>query len=146
MTQSTQTYKKRVSGVISLLLTICLISPANAENVFYCSSELATGISKRNGKWRASEFKSERYTIKFNSSFTQVEGFNDSDSDFPLTCRTPYPSVFPESLSCSGDFIFLSFNLRTLRFTLFKGSNGGYALDVTNSDTETIHAGTCQKF
>ena len=52
-----------------LLITISVLlflgSPfANAEQVYYCASELATGIVKdeKTGKWKEMGFNQERYT------------------------------------------------------------------------------------
>ena len=145
MNQFVKTYKKRVSGVISLLLTICLISSANAEQVLYCTTELATGITKEDGKWVTAPFKKPRYTVKFNSDYTQVEGFRENYP--PLNCHAPYdyPS---EVLSCSTHDVFLLFNREKLRFTFFHGSAGGYtfSFDLEKPDTDVITAGTCEKF
>ena len=41
-----------------------------AETVLYCQSELHTGFIKKGGKWRTSEFKLNRYTIKFNNDYS----------------------------------------------------------------------------
>ena len=143
MNQFVKTYKKRVSGIISLLLTVCLVSAANAEQVFYCSSELATGIIKKNGEWRTAPFKPERYTVKFNSDYTKVEGFHDSAD--PYNCHVPF-SFSSGLLSCSGEFDFLLFDREKLRFTLFEGSPGGYTFDSDKPDTVTMEAGTCEAF
>ena len=143
MNQFVKTYKKRVSGVISLLLTICLISPANAEQVYYCSAELATGMIREDGKWITSQFEPNRYTIKFNSDFTQVEGFRNF-VDIPLNCHFPF-SFYPELLSCSGKVTFLTFNKENLRFSLFLG-NAGYVLDLDTPDIDAMIAGACEAF
>ena len=145
MNQFIKIYKKRVSGIISLLLTICLVSPTKAEEVYYCSTELATGIVKENGKWRAGRFEKLRYIAKFNSDFTQVEGFGYIENSPPLDCHTRY-DFLPGALSCSKGGAVLIFNRIKLRFTFFQGSSGGYAFDLDDPDTESMYAGTCEKF
>ena len=147
MIRFTQTYKKRVSGIISLLLAICFVSPANAENVFYCSTELETGIKKEeNGKWVTGPFKQRRYTVKFNSDFTEVDGFAP-DLSLTLSCHVPFPTEHLNALSCSDSYglFLLLLNKENSRFTLYNGS-GGYIVDSDSAGTESMYAGTCETF
>ena len=147
MTLFVQAYKKKVSGIISLLLIACFTLPANAEEVYYCSTELATGVIKKNGEWTTSGFIPERYTVKFNSDYTQVEGFSPY-SPIPLRCHIPFHTERPSLLSCSNflGIELLLFDKEKLRFTFFSSSVGGYNRNSDNPDTENISAGTCEKF
>ena len=132
--------------ILAISVFILFGSPsANAEQVYYCASELATGLikDKKTGKWSETSFQKQRYTIKFNDDYTKVEGLTSAS----FYCKKP---LFDEiHLTCyqkydSGDM--LVFNKDNLRFLYVYGNSSGYLFNKSNSDTNTMNAGTCQKF
>jgi hypothetical protein len=123
---------------------------ANAEQVYYCTSELATGIikDKKTGKWKKGNFKEQRYTIKFNDDYTKLDGLDKNT----WYCLKPYDWNFPEiknMIVCyhqfNGGSVF-SFDFKTLRFLSSAAHLMGYVENTKDPDTNIMNAGTCQKF
>ena len=124
---------------------------ANAEQVYYCASELATGIVKdeKKGKWRTNKFVSIRWTIQFNDGYTKMDGLETGT----MKCHTPYEFLVEGIIVCNHrhDFgpVFL-LNKNNLRFSYASISAFGYIGVIIDSaiepDTNRINAGTCQKF
>tara|TARA_Y100001970_G_C14235947_1_gene861780 strand:+ start:2488 stop:2973 length:486 start_codon:yes stop_codon:yes gene_type:complete len=117
---------------------------AESENVFYCTSELATGFVKENNVWKTNDFELERWTIKFNSDYTKAEGLTAK----PMNCQISY-SFKPNMIFCVHDWgshESLIFNKKDLRFELSISSSGGYIENSPNPDTSSFYAGRCQKF
>ena len=136
-------------NIIALILLLLAISPfANAENVYYCATELNVGIekNKKTGLWQSILFPPQRYTIKFNSDYSKLEGIK---KDFIYNCYRPYPSV-PDTLNllvCYDTFnagTLFQFDKKTLRYLYAFLGTTGY-LENTN-DTNNMEGGTCQKF
>ena len=138
-----------------LLITISFLlfvgSPfANAEQVYYCSDELATGFIKdeKTGKWTAGDFERERFTIKINDDYTKLDGLSKTS----WYCSKPYDWDSPQiknMIVCYPEFnsgSLFSFDFKTLRFLLLRGSLLGYVGNSKGSDTNIMLAGTCQKF
>ena len=134
--------QKIVSKTAMAIFTMLFAQTAIANDVLYCTSELATGIVKKKGSWVESSFKPERFTIKFADDFSSV---NHPVLDGIMKCHTPL-SFKPELIECSGFFHSLSFNKESMRFVFFVGSSGGYVYDLPDSDTESLYAGTCERF
>ena len=120
---------------------------ANAEQVYYCSDEIANGIYKdeKTGEWKKSGIKNERHTIKFNDDYSILEGFEKVS----FKCFIPYLNS-PKHMTkrvCYDTFntgdIF-SFDKSTLRFVWFRGSIFAYL--GNGKDMNWISGGTCQKF
>ena len=61
-------------------------SYANVENVYYCASEIATGMHLEQGEWKTNDFKLKRWTIKFNDGYTELDGLLGGR----MKCHTPY--------------------------------------------------------
>ena len=138
----------RKIAVLAFTFLFVQATIANAETILYCQTELAPGIYKENGRWRTGDFKLDRYTIKFNSDFSSVQGLAYKDN--AIKCESPFEPDYPEIIQCSGFFRSLTFNKETQNFVFFQGSVG-YVLNVPDPDTkvfdtETISAGTCEKF
>jgi len=121
---------------------------ANAENVFYCTSELATGIfkDKKTGEWKHNSFKPERLTIKFKNNYTKLAGLTFG---VLWNCHRPYSllSVTNNLLVCyngENNGKVFQFNKKNLRFLHADIATTGYL--ENGSDTNTIEGGTCQKF
>ena len=142
-----------MKNLLMLLLSLSLVSvSAKAEEVFYCTSELATGYVFKNGSWQTSDFELERWTLKFNADDTQVEGLASN----PMNCTAPY-SVLDLShlLFCVNDqhsHQVLIFNKKTKDFE-FSGISGfsyaGTDQDTAEEygiDTSALYAGSCEAF
>ena len=137
-----------MKNLLILLLSFgILIAPSvKAEKVLYCQSELVTGFIKENGSWSTSNFKPQRFTIKFNDDYSELSGL---DSDRPYLCDQAY-SFAPNALACiSGynngtSFLFNKAKKRFVwsRITLY----GGYDRNLPNADTDALIAGTCETF
>ena len=141
-----------------LLITISVLlflgSPfANAENVYYCASELGTGIIKdeKTGKWKEIGFNKERYTIKFNDDYAYLDGVDK----FTWSCFEPYARstrqspILKNRIVCYQKFNIgqvFTFDKQTHRFLYMQGSVFGYLDNEKDSDSNGIFAGTCQKF
>ena len=81
---------------IALIILLLAISPfANAEQVYYCTSEFSIGIKKdkKIGKWKSTGFEVQRYTIKFNDYYTKLDGVDD----YTWNCVKPYSWVSEDS-------------------------------------------------
>ena len=134
--------------IFAISVFLFLGSPfANAEQVYYCASELNAGIikDKKTGKWRKGNFAEERYTIKFNDEYTSLRGLHKG---MPWTCIKPYQGIFPDALTCidknnNGDFF--SFDRKGLIFVLGRGSVNGFLFPIAKTEVELI-AGDCESF
>ena len=134
---------------ISVFLFVC--SPfANAEQVYYCASELTTGFNKdkKTGEWERREFKVQRYTIKFNDEYTKLDGLDEFGS---WKCKKVYGGheEFKNVRICVPDLqsgMLFQFDYLTLRFLYSQTPVSGYLGNSHNADTNGIIAGTCQKF
>ena len=136
----------RKTALLAFTMLFAQTTIANAETILYCQTELATGIYKENGRWRTSDFEPQRYTVKFDDDFSSVRGFLLFDTDAVMKCEVPLEYATPEFIQCSGFFSSLTFNKKTQHFVLFQGSVGGYTNNIPDPDTETLRAGTCEKF
>ena len=121
---------------------------ANAEQVYYCSSEIATGFKKdkKTGKWGQRNFILERYTIKFNDDYTKLDGVDNVEK---WDCFKAYTySIGTENLRiCHHSFNsgkLFQFNRKSLRFLYAETPATGFL--ENGPDTNTIFAGTCQKY
>ena len=131
--------------IIAISVLLFVGSPfANAEQVYYCASELNSGIleDKKTGKWKIGKFKEERLTIKFNGDYTKLDGLSHSQ----MNCFIPFGDENTKRV-CYGKFnggeVF-QFDKNTLRFLMLHGSIYGY-LD-NGVDDNWITGGTCEKF
>ena len=118
---------------------------ANAEQVYYCLDELATGFIK-DGVWQSGEFKQQRHTIKFNDDHTELTGLGGKSAwkckkayrDYSKTERVCYPTYHNGEL--------FQFDIKTLRYLYSNTPITGYVRNYRDSDTNVIEVGTCQKF
>ena len=127
---------------VGLLIT----TPAKAETVLYCSSELVTGFYNEGGNWKVSGFEPMRLTMEFEDDFSRVRLLGEIFSCFdggefktyhPIICKDvkPYHSWT------------LNIDKKSLRYVYTQISIGGYASTLRNSsDGDGIYAGTCEKF
>jgi len=124
-------------------------SLANAEQVYYCMDELATGFKKINSSvWKSGAFKEQRHTVKFNDDHTKLIGLSGK---LAWDCKTPWIGLSKHSTervcyppSHNGELF--QFNFKTLRFLYVNTPITGYVHNYGNSDSNAIEVGTCQKF
>lgn len=125
---------------------------ANEENVYYCSSEIASGIylDQKTGKWLGSGFAPERYTVKFNSNYTKVKGIlNDKEN---WDCWIPFLGFaykYKDMRVCidsNYQGVLFTFDIKTLRFLFAYAGISGYLANQNEPDSNMIYAGKCQKF
>ena len=134
---------RKLTTTLCLTIAVLLGTPVQAETVFYCQSELSTGLIKEYGTWRIRNFKPSRYTIKFNNDYSKLYGL---DKSRPFKCNVPFTN-FPNTISCVSGYgngeSFL-FEKKMLRFTFANVATSGFVEDSTSTDN--LVAGTCQKF
>jgi hypothetical protein len=125
-----------------LLLLLLMPNLVIAEIVLYCQGELSTGIIKKNGVWKTTNFNLERNTIKFNDDYTELDGLSHN----PMSCSKPYGHI-PDYIACVhswGSHETFTYNTLTKRFLHSNISVRGY---IDNGiDTENLSAGTCEAF
>ena len=136
--------------LIAISFLLFVGSPfANAEQVYYCTSEFSIGIKKdkKIGKWKSTGFEVQRYTIKFSYDFSKLNGLDKTN----WTCKTPYPlwDKYDHIVVCYQEHdagsVFM-FDSRTNRFTYGNINIFGYLGAIKDPDSDAIVAGTCQKF
>lgn len=131
-----------------LLLIIALLfsTPAWAETVLYCQSEVATGLAKENGRWKEANFQLERFTVKFNSDYSVISGLGLGD----YICKNPYsssPVIVCNTISYGiGIGRTFNYNPTNKRFLYTQVGTEGYVANEKDPDTDSIYAGTCQQF
>ena len=135
--------KKKPIKTKFIFITIALLfaTPAWAETVLYCESELGTGIIKKNGSWITATYQEDGYTVRFDEKKMILEGF-----DYPMKCKFPFPQQRPNRIFCEmewGDEYF-HFNKKNLRFSYYEIPGSAWVSDGT--DTSNMQHGTCEKF
>ena len=123
-----------------------LFSPdLKAENVLYCQTEVATGMSNSSGVWKETNFELVRFTIKFNDDYSILEGITKE----PMVCKKPYVNVLPSRVTCINE-LWLSnifqYDIVSRKFSSVVVSAAGYVHDGENRDTDSIKGGRCEKF
>lgn len=154
--------------IAAFAASVAVAAPAAAEEqVYYCSSELGTGITKdeQTGRWRTGTFGNIRFTMKFGE---RTKGYVFYDRDLVLSldgdqqhfvcnlrgsinrCVEMLPaSIEPffadDPNSASGTDLISSFLITDLkRFELYHGSSFGFVKD--SGDNSAMFAGTCETF
>ena len=128
--------------ILLLSFGFLISTSVKAEMVLYCQSELAAGFIKKNGRWQEGNFNLDRFTIKFNNNFSNLEGLTSE----PMECSVSFNHK-PNLIFCVhswGSHETLIYEKKKRRFTYSSISSGGYAFD--QGDTEVLFAGTCTKF
>ncbi len=125
-------------------------SNVKAEQVYYCTSEINIGIiyDKKIGGWRKGNFQEKRYTIKFNESYTELKGLEDSTMNclpayFGAIEKVKYIYICNSGYNNGSSFHFDRLNLR---FASHEHSIAGYLINEPIRDTNNVYMGTCQKF
>ena len=67
--------------IFSIIFVVLFSSTLRAETILYCQSDLVTGFMKSNDSWQSSNFKSDRYTIKFRDEYKILEGLEERPFD-----------------------------------------------------------------
>jgi len=132
--------------IIVLLFSfgILFTSPIKADTVLYCQSELISGVMKNNGLWKTTTFNQQRYTVKFNNDYSQLEGL----TTMPWVCQVPY-SFYPDQIFCVnswGSHQTFVYSKKTKRYLMTEISSGGYVRNPEDADTDSLSVGTCKAF
>ena len=128
--------------LLLLLFSLMLSFNSFSEEVFYCTTELSTGFIKKNGVWKTSKFKPDRYTIKFNDDYSKLSGLQ-TFYHFCQQSRT-WDESSPIVCSPSGGMETFIFKKDLKRFIYMSSTYQGY-IDDTNF-TNHMEAGTCESF
>ena len=159
--------------IAAFAASVAVAAPAAAEEqVYYCTSELGTGIAKdgANGQWKTYGFPDIRFTMKLGDN-TRGETTSSHNRDLVLTrdgsethfiCLdygSDYRCVSVLSRRSIQDFFaddpdpdkIIAFTSETLitnltRFELYRGAMWrGFVAD-SSGERSAIHAGTCETF
>ena len=130
--------------LLLFLFTFGISTSVSAEIVLYCNSELATGFFKENGIYRTGNFKLERYTVKFSDDYSEVKGL---DAHLIWECKIPFNNKKYNTVICMSKWNIgetFIYNKKTKRFMNYSAATFGFLNN--GNDTNTMHAGTCEKF
>ena len=128
--------------LLLILFSLTLTLNSFAEEVFYCSSELSTGLIMENGEWKTATYETDRFTIKFNDNYSTLSGLES----YALYCEQAPGAASKQILICSPPFDAdrFIFENELKRFMYLRQATNGY---LTNRNFSTwIEAGTCQSF
>jgi len=130
--------------LLLFLFTFGISTSVSAEIVLYCNSELATGIAKQNGIYRTSDFVPSRYTVKFDDDYSRVKGL---DEHRIWECKNPFNNKNSNTVVCISEYNVgetFAYDRKTKRFMNYSAAASGFV--ENNTDTNTMTAGTCEKF
>jgi len=127
----------------TLAILLLLLAQNVMADVYYCADEDATGFEIRDGKYKASNFYSKKFKIKWDASAKTII-LKEKDYLDTYSCQNPY-SFNPLIWACMLSMRVFMFNSDTGAFTRFSGL--GY-LDGVHDGADSIVAsyGTCDKF
>ena len=144
--------KKHLIAICALLLAGS--SLLHAEQVYYCVAEATGGIGKWGGKWVGGRFRKRRHTLKFNEDYTVLETrgteyicskvWRGRKKELQHTVICYYARREQGELKNYHDGVFFVFDKKSLSFIEVFAPFTGYLTNQT--DTNHIHAGTCEKF
>jgi hypothetical protein len=127
------------------LVLVSLVTPLKAETVMYCVAELATGFILENGKWKQTNFKPPRYTIKFDEAYTELTGITGASWE----CGKTYDFSLPNMVVCQNRFsksMTFTLMMNSGRFIYANTGGHGFISSRPDPDTDALIAGTCTKF
>ena len=128
--------------LIIILLGLVFSFSLYAEEVLYCSSDIATGFIKSNENWKTIEFNNKRFVVKVNENFNSVE-----IDDFKYICN---PSMVTDKFISCEDEYHIGFSFRysteTNRFTKIYNSIHGHMSWNNGKDTDVMFGCKCEKF
>ena len=158
--------------IAAFAASVAVAAPAAAEEqVYYCTSELGTGIAKdgANGQWKTYGFPDIRFTMKLGDN-TRGETTSSHNRDLVLTrdgsethficedngafyqcvsvLRRSIQDFFADDPDPDKSIHFSSETLITnlTRFELFRGAAFfGFVAD-SSGDRSAMYAGTCETF
>ena len=134
---------RRLTATLYLIYTTLFGATAQAETLFLCESELATGFAKINGTWETRNFKKDRWTIRFSTDYKKLYGINPSK---PFECVVPF-SFNPNEIVCMSGYGLgetFTFGKVNFRFLYASPVPAGYVRG--GIDTSNLYAGTCKTF
>ena len=122
------------------VLFVPMNGSAKADEVLYCVSKLATGMTKQNSTWREGIFERKRFTVKVIGDFLEVTFLYDLET---IECTVP-SSTSPHQYACRANFSGKTFvyDKNSKRF-VYSIVNTSTYLDT---DMPVIYAGTREKF
>lgn len=131
------------------VLLLVLSGNVMAEEVYYCSDIHANGFNKKDGQYKAANYRPEKFKMKLQDDGNIAIENPDRKSGKDLYhCSTPFEGLLPKhknNKSCvreSNNGWLFNFNLDNGRYIWFKG--GGYVFN--NGDSVITMIGTCTKF
>ena len=134
---------KSIRSFLLSLVILMIPSLAISETVFYCSTELATGIAKHNGQWRTGSFKKHRFTLKVDGDWKSVVLKGGLESYAKCKRRWPHKKNY---IVCNNTDDIFHFNIQTNKFLLVDTSPITYTTSEDGSDTSQLYVGKCETF
>lgn len=148
--------------------SVAVAAPAAAEQVYYCSSELGTGIAKdaRTGRWKTNPFENIRFTMKFGEMTKGSYPFQNRDLvvsrnglQYNFICSyvdaeiyrcvdTSSPDIagfFADTPNPNATILYSGFLITNLkRFEYYMGDS--FKFDERFNRSSALYAGTCETF
>jgi len=142
----------KLASTMKKLLPILalLIAPyASAETVLYCQAEATGGVIYKDGRYRASDFEPNRYTLSLSEDrrtlTSKVSGYSFLTK---LNCSLAADHINNQYLACDefegNDTILLSLDLR--KATIVHLSAWTNVVRGKSVDTSAVSVATCEKF
>jgi len=118
-----------------------------AEDVLYCTGEVAGGIMFKNGKWKGMRFNVDRFTLKFSENWTRAELGGRIATGFFMRCDRG-PDVGVDFLTCTSPMEHFVYNKENRRFSWVNNNVLAYAFEKGEHGQNNIGvlAGTCENF
>lgn len=134
-----------MKNLLLILFALLFTCVSSAEEVLYCSPELATGFYNDSVEWKTTNTQLERFSVKVNDNFKSIQ-----TGDYFYNC-----SVFfvgnNRAYICNNEFAGMDTGISfryyplTKRFISIHSSVSGY-LDNETKFGELFSAGKCEKF
>ena len=135
----------RILFLCVVLMGVSFSGILKAETVLYCNSELTVGFIKDGGSWRKGNFENDRFTVKLNSEYTQLN-FSQDDT---YTCSWAWNNKNFGIVNCTSTYNngkHFNYNINKKRFLFLQTSSTGYLENAEIPDTNVMMAGSCKNF
>ena len=124
---------------------ICLAAATKADQILYCTDELATGFIKERGGWRTVNVIPERFTLKVEGDFeTLIHSGNR------YSCLELWMAFGVSRVSCNEDYygaFSIIMDKNSLRYVRTYPADDGFVSSKENDfATDVTYAGTCETF
>ena len=134
-----RTMRKLLILMLFGVLFVPTVGSAQADEVLYCKSDLATGLYPDNGTWSGKGFKEKRFTVKVVGDFEKITGVL---KNLMFECSVPFAHN-SHQIVCQSKYGMTFLYDKISKKFLYTLVNTSTYLDI---DTPIIYAGTCQKF